>query len=167
MPSQPSDPRSAEFEAYATRLLGWEERETDHGRVIILPPPGAPIEAEGAPLPASSSSRLPARTSLRQRLADLSYISLVTTGWFAGNLLGVLGCAVVFFIVLSAGQWDAFFLQVDNLTSRYVEADIGRRGLFEHYLVQTFMLLFIGITLLRAPGFIRRVRRELAEAPRP
>ena len=107
------------------------------------------------------------RTALRQRLADLAYLSLVTTGWFVGNVLGVLGCAVVFFIVLSAGQWDAFFLQVDNLTSRYVEADIGRRGLFEHYLVQTFMLLFIGITLLRAPGFIRRVRRELAEAPRP
>ena len=117
--------------------------------------------------PSAGADDVSRRTALRQRLADLAYLSLVTTGWFAGNLLGVLGCAVVFFIVLSAGQWDAFFLQVDNLTTRYVEADIGRRGLFEHYLVQTFMLLFIGITLLRAPGFIRRVRRELAEAPRP
>ena len=102
----------------------------------------------------------------RRRLTDLAYVSLVTTGWFIGNLLGVLGCAIVFFIVLSAGEWDAFFLQVDNLASRYVAADFGRRWLFEHYLVQTFMILFIAVTVWRAPGFVRRVRRELAEGTR-
>ena len=99
----------------------------------------------------------PAPTSSRRRLADLAYVSLVTTGWFIGNILGVLGCAIVFFIVLSAGEWDAFFLQVDNLASRYVVADFGRRWLFEHYLVQTFMILFIAVTIWRAPGFVRRV----------
>lgn len=101
----------------------------------------------------------------RRRLGDSAYLVLVTTGWFLGNVLGVLGCTIVFFIVLGAGQWDSFFLQVDNLASRYVEADLGRRGLFEHQLAQAFMLVFIAATLLRAPGFVRRVRRELAQEP--
>ena len=101
----------------------------------------------------------------RRQLGDAAYLVLVTTGWFVGNVLGILGCAIVFFIILGAGQWDAFFLQVDNLASRYVAADLGRRWMFEHYLVQTFMVLLILSTLLRAPGFIRRVRRELAQEP--
>lgn len=101
----------------------------------------------------------------RRQFGDAAYLVLVTTGWFVGNVLGILGCAVVFFIILGAGQWDAFFLQIDNLASRYVAADHGRRWMFEHYLVQTFMVLLIGSTLLRAPGFVRRVRRELAQEP--
>ena len=105
------------------------------------------------------------RFGRRRQLSDAAYLVLVTTGWFVGNVLGILGCAVVFFIILGAGQWDAFFLQIDNLASRYVAADHGRRWMFEHYLVQTFMVLLIGSTLLRAPGFVRRVRRELAQEP--
>ena len=105
------------------------------------------------------------RFGRRRQLGDAAYLVLVTTGWFVGNVLGILGCAVVFFIILGAGQWDAFFLQIDNLASRYVAADHGRRWMFEHYLVQTFMVLLIGSTLLRAPGFVRRVRRELAQEP--
>ena len=122
------------------------------------------LAATSTAAPALETRASPPRNT-RRRIGDAAYLVLVTTGWFVGNVLGILGCVVVFFIILGAGQWDAFFLQVDNLASRYVAADLGRRWMFEHYLVQTFMLLLILSTLLRAPGFVRRVRRELAQEP--
>lgn len=98
-----------------------------------------------------------------RRVADAAYVTLVTVGWLTGNILGVLGCAVAAFIVLSHGQWDAFFLHIDNLASRYVAADTSRRMMFEHILVQVFVVLFVAISLFRAGGFIRRIRSALAE----
>lgn len=117
-------------------------------------------------MPSLPNDLSPVGGTVRRRLADAAYLGLVTSGWMFFNMLGALGCAVAFFIVISAGQWDAFFLQLDNLTSRYVAADVGRRWMFEHYLVQSFMLVFAIITILRAPGFVRRLRAELAKAPR-
>ena len=129
-------------------------REPEVLALVVTPPAVPTLETHASP---------PRNT--RRHMGDAAYLVLVTTGWFVGNVLGILGCAVVFFIILGAGQWDAFFLQIDNLASRYVAADLGRRWMFEHYLVQTFMVLLILSTLLRAPGFIRRVRRELAQEP--
>ncbi|UAJ12385.1 hypothetical protein [Polymorphobacter megasporae] len=98
-----------------------------------------------------------------EALTDLAYVALTTTGWLAGNLLGILGCAVAMFIVISHGHVDTFFLHVDNLASRYVAADLGRREAFEHQLVQVFVIV-LGVTLaVRGPLFVRRVRRELRE----
>jgi hypothetical protein len=113
---------------------------------------------------ASLDDDLARKSLFRRRVGDLVYVSFVTTAWMLGNILGALGCAVMFFIVISAGEWDAFFLQLDNLTSRYVAADLGRRGLFEHQLVQVFTLLIIVIALLRVPSFVRHLRQGLAEA---
>jgi hypothetical protein len=118
--------------------------------------------AEAASLSQSSASPPPARAPWRRVVADFAYLSLVTTGWMVGNLLGVLGCVIAFFIVLSAGQWDAFFFQVDNLTSRYLDADVVRRAAFVHGLAQAFILLFTAVILLRAPFFVQRLRTELA-----
>lgn len=92
---------------------------------------------------------------------DLAYLLLAVSGWFAVNLLAVLGCAVAAFLVISGGDLDSFFLHLNNLTSRYVDADLGRRAAFEHGLVQGFLLLLTLMIFLRAPGFIRRVRAEL------
>jgi hypothetical protein len=114
---------------------------------------------EGCIAPVPGAPRL---ASWRQGLADLAYLTLATTGWLVGNFLGVLGCVIVFFMVLSAGQWDAFFFQVDNLTSRYLDADVARRAAFAHTLAQAFILLFTTVILLRAPYFVQRLRAELA-----
>jgi hypothetical protein len=102
---------------------------------------------------------------LRRWIGDASYMVLALSGWLAVNLLTVLGCTVAAFLVISGGNLNAFFLHLDNLASRYVEADLGRQAAFEHVLVQGFVLLFSLIMLLRAPGFIRRTRAELGTRP--
>ena len=99
----------------------------------------------------------------RGTVADIAYVVLATTGWLAGNLLCILGCAVAVFIVLSHGHLDAFFLHVDNLASRYVSADMGRRAVFGHQLVQVFALVVAGTFLVRGPRFVARLRRTLRE----
>ncbi len=99
-----------------------------------------------------------------QRLArDACYIVLVTTGWLAGNLLGILGCVVAVFLVISHGDMSMFFLHIDNLASRYVAADVGRRTVFEHQMVQILAGVFVIAILVRGPVFVARVRRELRQ----
>ena len=95
--------------------------------------------------------------------ADAAYVFLAATGWLAGNLLAILGCAVAMFIVISYGQADVFFLHVDNLAARYVAADLGRRALFEHQLVQLFMIVLTATLLIRGPRFVARLRRDLRD----
>lgn len=105
-----------------------------------------------------------ARTARRRSgVADLAYIVLSTSLWLAGNLLGVLGCAVAVFVVISHGHIDTFFLHVDNLAARYVAADLGRRAVFAHQLVELFVIVFAVTMLLRGPAFVARLRRDLAE----
>jgi hypothetical protein len=103
------------------------------------------------------------RTRWGRVARDGCYIFLVTAGWFASNLLVILGCIVAMFLVISHGQVDQFFLHVDNLASRYISADVARRVGFEHFMVQVFAVLLVGTLLLRGPGFIARVRRNLAD----
>ena len=93
--------------------------------------------------------------------SDLAYIVLTTAGWIAGNLLAILGCAVAMFIVISHARIDMFFLHIDNLASRYVAADMGRRAGFEHQLVQLFIIACALTLLVRGPLFVARLRREL------
>lgn len=97
----------------------------------------------------------------RALFADLAYIVLISTGWLAGNLLGILGCAVAMFIVISHGHADVFFLHVDNLASRYVAAGLDRRAVFDHQLVQLFSIVLTATLIIRGPRFIARLRRDL------
>jgi len=95
--------------------------------------------------------------------ADVAYIVLTTAGWLAGNLLGILGCVVAMFIVISHGHVDTFFLHLDNLASRYNAADLGRRATFEHQLVQVFVVVLVLTLAVRGPVFVSRLRRTLRE----
>ena len=95
--------------------------------------------------------------------ADVAYIVLTTAGWLAGNLLGILGCVVAMFIVISHGHVDTFFLHLDNLASRYNAADLGRRATFEHQLVQVFVVALVLTLAVRGPVFVSRLRRTLRE----
>jgi hypothetical protein len=45
----------------------------------------------------------------------------------------------------------------------HITADVGRRVSFEHFMVQIFAVLLVATLLLRGPGFVARVRRNLAD----
>jgi hypothetical protein len=117
-----------------------------------------------------SSHRHERSDDLRHRIRilrqDSAYILLSTLTWLAINLLAVLGSAVALFLVVAGGDLPTFFVHLDNLTSRYVEADLGRRAAFEHQLVQALLLLLLLSLLVRGPLFVARLRREL-RAPLP
>lgn len=108
--------------------------------------------------------RLPRRLT-RRAIADTSYVALQSTMWVGGTVLGVLGAAVACFLVIAGGDVDLFFSHVNNLASRYVAADHARRDVFEHGLVQLFVGAALLATIIRLPGFVRRLRRDLQEGP--
>ena len=133
--------------------------------------PGQIDEAGAPPLTSLGAERqpslpfrpkLPRRRNPRRLMADAAYVVLTVSGWIAGNVLGVLGCAVGMFLVISHGDLNAFFLHLDNLTSRYVAADFGRREAFQHQIVQVFVLACLMILIVRGPQFLARLRRDLA-----
>ena len=125
-------------------------------------PDGPPDPPPCAPLPAR-----PAPPAMRRRIADALYILLMGSGWLALNVLAVAGCAVIAFAIFGGGNWEASFLQIDNLTSRYLAADAGRRAQFHHHAVQIFSTVLLALVVFRLPAFVRRVRRDLAEAGAP
>lgn len=133
------------------------ERRSPDRRLALVHAPALDASVS-APRPQSGAT-------FRRRLADASYLFLMSLGWFGLNVLAAAGCAVVAFAVLGGGDWAATFLQIDNLTSRYLEADAGRRAQFQHHLVQAFTLIIIALLICRLPRFVKRMRRELAEAP--
>lgn len=81
---------------------------------------------------------------------DVMLVGLRLTGWLATTLMATLGMATLFFIVLGGFALNGMMLQLDNLTSRFLSADVARREQFEAI---TFGCLFIGFVLI---GFFRR-----------
>jgi hypothetical protein len=99
-------------------------------------------------------------------LADGAYIVIAVTSWIAGNILAILGCIIVAFIVIAHGDIDLFFRHVHNLASRYVAADAARRAAFQHQLIGMLGLMAVVLFVVRAPRFCLRLRRELREGSR-
>ena len=114
---------------------------------------------------ADFTSRNPEPVKVRRTfgawLADVSFVLIETTGWLLIHTLAVLGCAVAAFLVLSGADMQSFFLHLDNMTSRYADADFGRRAAFEHQVLQIFLVAYVGTLLIRAPRFLRRLKKDL------
>lgn len=102
----------------------------------------------------------------RGHVADAAYVALACTSWVAGNLLAALGALVALLLVLCGGDLDMFFFQLNNLTRRYVEADLGRRAAFQHDVALAFSIGCLLLFAVRSPLFARRLRRELREEVR-
>jgi hypothetical protein len=96
-------------------------------------------------------------------IADAAYILVTVISWAAGNLLAILGCVVVAFIVIAHGDTDLFFHHVHNLTARYVAADAVRRATFDHQLAWMLGIMAALLFMVRAPRFYLRLRRDLRE----
>ena len=99
----------------------------------------------------------------RQVVRDTLFIAMMTTSWLCGNALGVLGCVVAAFIIISHGDFAVFMAHVDNIASRYVAADLGRRASFEHQVVLALAIVGAALLLIRLPRFVMRLRVELSE----
>jgi hypothetical protein len=103
------------------------------------------------------------RIAWARYLANTAYILLAVASWVAGNLLAILGCVVVAFIVIAHGDIDLFFQHIDNLASRYVAADAVRRAAFQHQIAWMLATMAVVLFLVRAPRFYLRLRRDLRE----
>ena len=99
---------------------------------------------------------------LRSRMADGCYILLRGSLFLGSSYLMALGLPLLFFLLLSGGNPDAFFAHVANLGDRFLAADLARRVAF---LAQCKFVL-IGLATLvvvwRMPRFIRDLDRELS-----
>lgn len=96
--------------------------------------------------------------------SNACFVLLELAGWLSIHTLAILGCAVAAFLVLSGGNLGNFFLHLDNLTSRFADADAVRRAAFEQQVVLSFLILYVGALILRAPRFIKRLRREVSRS---
>ena len=103
----------------------------------------------------------PVRT-LRSRVADGCYIVLRGCLFLGSSYLMALGLPLLFFLLLSGGNPDAFFGHVANLGDRFLAADLARRVSF----LGQCKFILIGLATLvvvwRMPRFIRDLDRELS-----
>lgn len=100
--------------------------------------------------------------TLRSRMADGCYILLRGCLFLGSSYLMALGLPLLFFLLLSGGNPDAFFAHVANLGDRFLAADLARRVTF----LGQCKLVLIGLATLvvvwRMPRFIRDLDRELS-----
>lgn len=98
----------------------------------------------------------------RSRMADGCYIVLRGSLFLGSSYLMALGLPLLFFLLLSGGNPDAFFGHVANLGDRFLAADLARRVTF----LGECKFILIGLATLvvvwRMPRFIRDLDRELS-----
>ena len=98
----------------------------------------------------------------RSRMADGCYILLRGCLFLGSSYLMALGLPLLFFLLLSGGNPDAFFAHVANLGDRFLAADLARRVTF----LGQCKIVLIGLATLvvvwRMPRFIRDLDRELS-----
>ena len=98
----------------------------------------------------------------RSRMADGCYIVLRGSLFLGSSYLMALGLPLLFFLLLSGGNPDAFFAHVAHLGDRFLAADLARRVTF----LGQCKLVLIGLATLvvvwRMPRFIRDLDRELS-----
>ena len=99
----------------------------------------------------------------RRDLSDVAFIGMMTVGWLAGNVLALLGGVVLVFLIIAHGDFSVFMAHIDNVASRYVAADLGRRASFEHQVVLALSICGVVFLAVRLPRFVIRLRLELSQ----
>lgn len=100
--------------------------------------------------------------TLRSRMADGCYILLRGCLFLGSSYLMALGLPLLFFLLLSGGNPDAFFAHVANLGDRFLAADVARRVTFLGQCKFVLIGLATLVVLWRMPRFIRDLDRELS-----
>ena len=100
--------------------------------------------------------------TLRSRMADGCYILLRGCLFLGSSYLMALGLPLLFFLLLSGGNPDAFFAHVANLGDRFLAADLARRVTFLGQCKFVLIVLATLVVVWRMPRFIRDLDRELS-----
>ena len=100
--------------------------------------------------------------ALRSRMADGCYILLRGCLFLGSSYLMALGLPLLFFLLLSGGNPDAFFAHVANLGDRFLAADLARRVTFLGQCKFVLIVLATLVVVWRMPRFIRDLDRELS-----
>ena len=106
-----------------------------------------------------ASHRVP---TWRSRMADGCYILLRGCLFLGSSYLMALGLPLLFFLLLSGGNPDAFFAHVANLGDRFLAADLARRVTFLGQCKFVLIGLATLVVVWRMPRFIRDLDRELS-----
>ena len=83
--------------------------------------------------------------TITSRIADGCYIVLRGSLFLGSSYLMALGLPLLFFLLLSGGNPDAFFAHVANLGDRFLAADFTRRVTF----VDQCKFVLIGLATLK------------------
>jgi hypothetical protein len=94
--------------------------------------------------------------------ADTIYTLIIACGWLVSSAFASLGCMLAFFLLISGFDPVVFVSHIDNLTTRYLEATPNRQHVFDQQVLTVFAVMVVILMVLRAPGMISRIRRELA-----
>lgn len=100
--------------------------------------------------------------TLRSRMADGCYILFRGCLFLGSSYLMALGLPLLFFLLLSGGNPDAFFAHVANLGDRFLAADLARRVTFLGQCKFVLIGLATLVVVWRMPRFIRDLDRELS-----
>ena len=117
--------------------------------------------------PAASELPVRARPSMRRLVANFCYLLLTGTGFTISTCLMVLGVPLFAFLALAGWDMNLFFLALDNIASRFVEADAARRIAFSEDLKLVFFAAIAVVALVRLPGFVRRIGAGLERSAQP
>jgi hypothetical protein len=129
--------------------------------LLSVTPIDKPHDAEAAAAPE------PARPSIRRIVADFSYLLLTGAGFTVSTCLMVLGVPLFAFLALAGWDMNLFFLALDNISSRFIEADAARRIAFSDDLKIVFFVSLAAVALVRLPGFVRRIGEGLDRSAQP
>jgi hypothetical protein len=100
---------------------------------------------------------------LKQFFQNTCHIMLEASLFAMSSVLMTLGLPVCFFLLISGWDLLGLFTHLDNLSSRYLEADGVRRLAFSSDLKIMFFGFSALIAALRIPRFIARITDDFPE----
>lgn len=89
------------------------------------------------------------RSNHVERSQDALLVVLRLAGWIATTVMATLGVATLFFWLLGGFTLSGTMLQVDNLASRYLEADAARQTQFHTIVCSVLGIAFALISFFR------------------
>lgn len=98
-----------------------------------------------------------ARRPWRMYMEQSCEIFLLASGFAFSTVMITLGIPLFFFLAISGWDLAGLFANLDNLSSRYLEADASRRLTFSSDLKWVFYTATALIAAIRFPAFFKRI----------